>query len=99
MSEAFVQRVARGIDDVDRCIEIGFSDLEMNDVASFGFQRPRLHQYFEGSLSAQTRHALREAEFTGLSHDGEISIIAALAQLVFFIEVAILNRVSFQICG
>jgi hypothetical protein len=35
----------------------------MDDVAALCLQRSRLHQYFEGGLGAETRHALGEAEF------------------------------------
>ncbi len=73
MSEAFVQSVGSRADDVARGIEIGFADLEMNDVAALCLQRSRLHQYFERGLGAETRHAFGEAEFGGLGHDGEIS--------------------------
>ena len=93
MGEALMQSVAGGVDNVCRRIEIGFPNLEMNDVAAICLQRPRLHQYFERGLSAETRHTLCEAEFANLSHDGEISIIAALAQLVLFIKVATARRV------
>src|SRR4051812_8631388 len=96
MSEAFVERAASGVDDISRCIEIGFANLKMNNVAALCFQRPRLNQNFEGGLGAETRHALCEAKFTNPSHDGEISIINALAQLVFFIDVAIARRVRSQ---
>src|SRR5882724_5674137 len=82
MGEAFVQGVACGVDDVGRSIEIGFSNLEMDDVPAFCFQRPRLHQNLKRGLGAEARHTLCKAEFAGLSHDAEISIINALAQLV-----------------
>jgi hypothetical protein len=36
----------------------------MDDVAALGLQGARFHQHFEGGLGAETRHALREAEFT-----------------------------------
>src|ERR1043166_5774595 len=55
----------------------------MEDVAPLGLQRPRLHQDLKSRFSAETFHTLREAKFAGLSHDAEISIINALAQLVF----------------
>ena len=50
--------------------------LEMDDVAARCLQRSRLHQYFEGGLGAETCHALGEAEFVDLGHNGEMSIIA-----------------------
>jgi peptidase C39-like protein len=96
MGETLVQGVARRIDDVGWCIEIGFANLKMDDVAALGLERSRLHKYFESSLGPETRRTLREAKFVGLNHDGEISIIAALAQLVFFFDVAITRRVWFQ---
>ena len=55
--EALVQGVGSCLDDVVRGIEIGLPDLEMDDVAA----------------GAETRHALGEAEFCGLTHDGETS--------------------------
>ena len=88
MGEALVQCVAGCVDDVGRRIEIGLPDLEMDDVAPFSLQRPRLNQIFERGLGAETRHTPGEAEFPSLSHDGEISIINALAQLVFFVDVS-----------
>jgi hypothetical protein len=96
MSEAFVQRVARRVNDVGWSIEIGFSNLEMDDVPAFCFQRPRLHQNLKRGLGAEACHTLCKAELAGLSHDAEISIINALAQLVFFLGVAIAKRVWFQ---
>src|ERR1043165_7464307 len=83
MSEALVKGVACGVDDVRRSIEIGFSNLEMNDVPTLCFQRPRLHQNLKRGLGAEARHTLCKAEFAGRNHDAEISIINALAQLVF----------------
>jgi len=41
MSEALVQGVACCVDDVGRRIEIGFSNLEMDNVAPLGLQRSR----------------------------------------------------------
>ena len=77
-------------------LEIGEPDFEMDDVAALCFERSRFHQDFERGLGAETRHTLGEAKFPSLSHDGEISIINALAQLVFFLGVAIAKRVWFQ---
>lgn len=88
MGETLMQRVTGRVDNVGRRIEIGFPDLKMDDVAPLSLQGPRLNQNFEGGLGAETRHTLGEAEFPSLSHDGEISIITALAQLVFFVDVA-----------
>jgi len=84
MGETFMQRIARRVDDVRRRIEIRFPNLKMDDVAPLSLQRPRLNQNFESGLGSETRHTLGEVEFPSLSHDGEISIINALAQLVFF---------------
>ena len=101
MGEAFMQSVASRLDDVGRCIEIGFPYLKMDDVAARCFQRPRLHQHFEGGLGAETRRALCEPEFAGLSHDGEISIIDALVQLVFLfrsLPVLHYSRLSARAC-
>ena len=83
MGETLMQGVTSRVDDVGRRIEIRFSNLEMDDVAPFFFQRPRLHQNFKSGLGAQTGHTLGEPEFAGLGHDAVISIINALAQLVF----------------
>src|SRR6266498_1824882 len=83
MGKALVKGVARSVDDVGRCIEIRLPNLEMNNVAPLCLQRSRLHKYFEGGLGSETRHALCQAEFAGLSHEPVISLINALAQLVF----------------
>lgn len=83
MSEALVQRVARGVDNIRRCVEIRFSNLKMDDIATLCLQRSCLDQNFESGLGAETRHPLRQAKFAGLSHDAVISLIKALAQLVF----------------
>ena len=72
MSKAFVERLARGVDDVGRCIEIGFPNLEVNNVASLRLQRSRLDQNFKSGLRAEARSPLCEAKIAGLSHDGEI---------------------------
>src|SRR6266699_7013936 len=84
MSEPLVQRIGRRVDNVTRRIEIGFADLEMDNVAALCLQRFRFDQHFEGGLGAETRHALCEAKFMALSHKSEISIIKAVAQLVFY---------------
>src|SRR5438132_5462218 len=68
MSEAFVERVASGVDDVGRCIEIRLPNLQMDNVTPFCLQRSCLHQNFEGGLGAQTRHTLRETKFAGFMH-------------------------------
>src|SRR5436309_11094251 len=68
MGETFVQGIARGVDDVGRRIEIRLANLQMDNVAALCFQRPRLHQNFEGGLGAQTRHTLRETKFAGFMH-------------------------------
>src|SRR4029453_6697997 len=68
MREALMQRIACRVDDVCRCIEIGLPNLEMDDVAPLGLQRSRLHQHFECSLGAETRHPLRETKFAGFLH-------------------------------
>jgi hypothetical protein len=83
MSESLVQRIASRVDDIARRIEIGLANLEMDDVAAFCLQCLRFHQHFERSLSAKTRHSRGEPKFAGLSHHSEISIITAMAQLVF----------------
>ena len=83
MGEALVKGIARRVDDVGRCIEIRFSNLEMNNVVTLCLQRSRLDQDFESGLGAETRHTLRETKFAGLSHDAVISIINARVQLVF----------------
>src|SRR5438093_12571130 len=54
----------------------------MDDIAAFCLERFCLHQYFEGGLGTQTRHALRETKFMAPGHKSEISIIRAVAQLV-----------------
>ena len=74
MSESLVQRVGRRFDDVGRGIEIRLTNFEMNNVASFCLQRACFHEDLEGSLGPEARHALGEAKFAGLSHDGEMSI-------------------------
>jgi hypothetical protein len=83
MGKALVQSVARRVDDVGRSIKVRFADLEMDDIAAFSFQRPRLHQNFECGLGAETRHALCEAEFMvrGLMHHGESSSSRRFSQL------------------
>src|SRR4029453_10875524 len=83
MGEALVKGVARGVDDVGRCIEIRLPNLEMDNIAALCLQRSRLHQNFKSGLGSETRHTLGEAKFAGVSHDAVISLINALAQLVF----------------
>ena len=83
MGESLMQRVGRRPDDVARRIEIRLPDLEMNDVAALCLQRSCLHQHFESGLGAEAGHAFGEAKFEGLSHDGEISIIARRGNLSF----------------
>ncbi len=63
MGKALVQGVTSCVDDIARRIEIWLANLEMDDVAALCLQRSRLHQYFEGSLCAETSHAFGEAEF------------------------------------
>src|SRR5207248_765851 len=76
VSETFVQRGTRRLDDVARGVEIRLANFEMNNVSAFCLQRSRLHQDFERSLGAETRHPLGQTKFVSLSHDGEMSIKA-----------------------
>jgi hypothetical protein len=55
---AAAQGLHAGLDDVGGRVEIGLADLEVDDVAALGFQRPRPHQHLEGGLGAQARHPL-----------------------------------------
>jgi hypothetical protein len=71
----------------------------MDDVAPLSLQRPRLNQNFESGLGSETRHTLGEAEFPSLIHDGEISIINALAQLVFLLTPRLQGVRGSRICG
>jgi hypothetical protein len=86
MGETLMQRVTRRVDDVGRRVEIRFPDFEMDDVAPLSLERPRLNQNFESGLGSETRHALCEAEFPGLSHDGEISIINSTRATCLFVR-------------
>jgi len=47
-------------DHVGRGLEIGFTDFEVDDVASLGFQRPGPSQNLEGSLGSQSIHRTRK---------------------------------------
>jgi hypothetical protein len=64
-----MQGVASCLDDVARCIEIGFADLQMNNVAALRLERFRFHQHFECGLRTKSRHAPGEPEFMCLMHD------------------------------
>ena len=83
MGEALVQRVTSCVDDIAGRIEIRFPDLEMDDVAALCLERSCFYQYFEGGFSAETRHALGEAEVSlhGLIHDDEINTITLVRNL------------------
>ena len=85
MGEALVQRVAGRLDDVLRRIEIGFADLEMNDVAPLRLERARLHQHFEGRLSAEPRHPFGEAKFArcNSAHKGRACRNSSFVHLKF----------------
>jgi hypothetical protein len=74
MSETFVQRVTRRVNDVAWRIEIWLANFEMNNVASFRFKRFRLYQNFKRGLGAEPGHAVGEAEFAlcGQMHCGFI---------------------------
>lgn len=49
------------LDDILRRVEIRFTDLQVNDIAALGLQRPRLRQDRERRLGAQTRHPARQS--------------------------------------
>src|SRR5688572_24827748 len=68
MGETLVERIRRRPDDVGRRIEIRLADFEMNDVASFRFERPRFHQDFERGLRPETRHSPGQTKFGGRIH-------------------------------
>jgi hypothetical protein len=74
MREALVQSVRRRRNNIFRRIEIGLADLEMNNLASFRFQRSRFHQHFERGLGPKTRHAVSETKFARLIHQNEVII-------------------------
>ena len=64
MGEAFVQRIARRVDDVARRFEVWFANLEMNNVTPLGLKRLRFHQNFERCLCPQARHAVGQTKLT-----------------------------------
>ena len=53
MRPSTIQRFSSGADDVGRGIEIGFTDLQMDNIFALGLKRPRLYQHVKGGLGAQ----------------------------------------------
>src|SRR2546423_3630450 len=76
MGKAFVQRIASRVDDVAGRIEIGLTDLKMNDVAALRFKCARLYQNFEGRLGAKARHPFGKTKFASFTHRGEPRLCA-----------------------
>ena len=53
-----------GLADIGGCVEIGFADLEVDDVPTLRFKRPSTDQNFERGFSAETLHSGRESHLT-----------------------------------
>jgi len=69
MSEAFVQCVGGGVDDVGRGVEIRFADFQVNNVTPFRLQGACFHQDFECRLRSETGHSIGKTKFGQLIHD------------------------------
>jgi len=52
-----------GLNDVLGRIKVGLANFQVDDIFALTLQGARLVQHFEGSLGAQSRHALGQAEF------------------------------------
>ena len=63
MGPALVQRIHGRFHHVGWRVEIGLSDLQVNDALALGFERLGLVQNFKGSFRAQPGHAAGEAQF------------------------------------
>ena len=57
---AVVERLLGGLADVDRGVEIGLADLQVDDVVALGFPGASLGRSLESGLGADTDHALRK---------------------------------------
>ncbi len=60
---AVMQCIHGGIDDVRRRIEIGFADLQVDDVSTLPLQRPGSYQDFKRRFRTQLRHPLGQTQF------------------------------------
>src|SRR5438270_8533037 len=78
MGESLVERFGRGIDNVSRSIEIRLTDFQMNNIASFGFERFRFDQNFKRGLGSEPRHSCRKPKFalSSFVHNRGIRTIA-----------------------
>ena len=54
---AVAQRLAGGLDDMGRSLEVRLADAEIDDLLALGLQGLGAGEHFEGGLGAQAAHA------------------------------------------
>ena len=81
MRPAFVQGIGCSFNDVCGRIEVGLANLQMDNVFALSLKRAGSHQYLEGSLRAQARHALGETQLSLRSFAHSITVPIANLQL------------------
>jgi hypothetical protein len=100
VGKAFLQGVTTGVDDVIWSVEIGFADLEVDDIVPLGFEGTSLYENLEGGFSAQARHAPGKTEFAWkrLVHGSEFTVrkLKPLSNLKLQME-ATLRTVSLKV--
>ena len=62
MRLARVQRGRRGVADVERRVEVGLADLQVDDLATLSFERSRAGENAERGLRAEPLETVGEAE-------------------------------------
>src|SRR5262249_27799567 len=68
-----VQGTLRGIPHVDRRVEVGLADLQVDDPLALALERPRPRQHLEGRLGAQAPPPFRDVD-----HDTSFSATITL---------------------
>jgi hypothetical protein len=64
MREALVEGIDAGVDHVARRIEVGLTDLKVDDVVALGFEGAGTHQDFESGFRSEAGHATRQVQLT-----------------------------------
>ena len=70
-------KVTTGLDNVYRCVEIGFADFKVNDIASLRLKRLCLDENFECRLRSETGHAV------GYLHDATLMRLCSVTPAMF----------------
>ena len=83
MGSALVERALRRVPDVRRGVEIGLTDLEVDDVAAGRLEGPRAGRHLERRLRPDVAHAFGKSHGSLLGGALQCRFVAVLARAGF----------------